>query len=464
MWALRIPAGGLRQRVALLAAGVMLTVLAATAALLMSLFSAGLREGTDRLLEEDAEILRTMLVVDHAGRLELFGLGADPAGDDPALRRLRYQVRDPDGPVLLYSASPGATPLPLPADRQVAGLYDARFGSEGVRIRLQPMQIGDRPLLLQTVRSIQPFLQQEQRLRTLLWALLPLPVLLVGLLSLAMANVALRPLRDMTQRMQAIGPDNLGERLAVPADIETAGLAGAFNTLLARLDRAFHALRRFTADASHELRTPLTALRMRGEVALHQPRDPDTYRRTIGGMLEEAGRLEHLTDALLKLARGDAGMIRLQPADLALHRYLDEWVERYRPLAADRQVALETRFAVAMTVRADPAILDSVVANLLDNAIRFTPAHGRVQVALERDAGEAVVRVCDSGPGIPPGDRERIFDRFVQLDHARSGRRGFGLGLAITRWAVELHGGTVSAGKFMTQGTCMTVRLPIMQS
>ncbi len=287
-----------------------------------------------------------------------------------------------------------------------------------------------------------------------------------GLLSAAfgywLAGQALGPVRQMAATAREIGADRLDARLPVAnPDDEFGQLATVFNETLARLEAAFDAMRRFSSDASHELRTPLAALRAVGEVGLREGRSADELREAIGSMLEEAGRLGALADNLLALSRADAGTFRPALAAVDVTELGRQVVDLLRVLAEEKDQQLVASGPDALLARADPALLRQALVNLVDNAVKFTPARGRIEVATGERGGEIHVSVQDNGPGIPAEVQARVFERFYQVDPSRSSaRRGAGLGLAIARTMTELQGGRIEVSSALGSGTRFTLVLP----
>jgi len=278
-----------------------------------------------------------------------------------------------------------------------------------------------------------------------------------------LAGRMLAPVGAMAEQARKITAESLAERLSVenPRD-ELGQLAGVFNDTLSRLQQAFEQLRRFTADASHELRTPLTAMRSVGEVALQRSLSPPAYREVIGSMLEEVDRLTRLVENLLTLTRGESG--RIQPAFeiVNLSELTTNVTEHLRVLSEERAQALHVDAGEKLWVECDPAILKRALINLLDNAIKHTPKTGSIHVDVrEIPSGEAAVEVRDTGPGIGPAHRERIFERFYRVDEGRSrDAGGTGLGLATARWAVEANRGRIELESEEGKGSLFRIVLP----
>jgi heavy metal sensor kinase len=266
----------------------------------------------------------------------------------------------------------------------------------------------------------------------------------------------------MAQRAEAINAEHLSQRLTiVNPDDELGHLGLAFNETLSRLERSFEQLKRFTADASHELRTPLTAMRSVGEVALQESGSTHSYREAIGSMLEETNRLTRLVDTLLMLSRADAAYTPLHRAEVCLLDLAKESASLLEVLAEEKQITLTAQGDPTLRVLADPLILRQAFLALLDNAVKFSPQHGNVSIWVGSADSDALVEVRDSGPGVPPEHRDRIFERFYRVDKARSPERGgTGLGLSIAQWAVAAHGGKIELESKPDSGCTFRVRLP----
>jgi signal transduction histidine kinase len=258
----------------------------------------------------------------------------------------------------------------------------------------------------------------------------------------------------------------LHERLKVPNERDEIGrLTGVINETFARLESSFDQLRRFTADSSHELRTPLAVVRGIGEAAVAERRSPAEYEEAIGSILEEVDRMSSLVDTLLRLSHGDAGTIRLSRGTLDLAQLARDVAGSLGILAEERHQTLIVDAVSDVTVSVDRLVLREAVTNVLDNAIKHSPNGSTVTIRVERRGEEALLAIGDEGPGIPPEHRERIFHRFFRVDEARSRERGgAGLGLAIAKWAVDIHGGQITVHERPQGGSEFHIRLPLAQS
>jgi heavy metal sensor kinase len=255
---------------------------------------------------------------------------------------------------------------------------------------------------------------------------------------------ALAPIERISRAASAVSASNLCERIdASQMEAELAELANTINDAFDRLQRAFDQQARFTADASHELRTPLAIVLSHVDLALKRERSNAEYRETLATVRRAALRMKGVIEGLLTLARADAGRIHLARERLDLSQLIVETCSLLRPLAQERQVTLVHELQ-AVDVWGDRDRLSEAVANLLTNAIRYNQREGRVDVSLHRRGAAAVLKIADTGPGIPEAVRPHIFERFYRLDEARSGTaEGSGLGLAITKWIVDAHGGSI---------------------
>jgi two-component system OmpR family sensor kinase len=274
----------------------------------------------------------------------------------------------------------------------------------------------------------------------------------------------MRPVHEIMDQAEEIGVGSLERRIHAYADTrEYQRLVDVLNTMLERIQGAFEVQRRFTSDASHELRSPLTAMRGELELALRRERDLPEYRRVVESTLEEVVRLSRITEDLLILARSDSGALVVRPEPVDVAGAVERVLERLRGKAAAKGVVLESDVVGDTTAEVDPVLLGQTAWNLLENAIRFTPAGGRIRVVARGDAERVELLVEDSGPGFPPEMLDRVFDRFFRADPARSRPdevSGTGLGLAIVKGVAEAHHGTAEAANVPDGGARVTVRLP----
>jgi heavy metal sensor kinase len=302
----------------------------------------------------------------------------------------------------------------------------------------------------------------RRRFLTIMAGVLPLGLLLAGGGGWLFARRALAPVDRMTEAARRISAAHLAERLEeTGAGDELDRLAKTLNAMLERLDDAFRQIRQFSADASHELQTPVTILQGELEVALRAPRSPEAYQHHLQSALEEVERIATLVDALLLLARADAGVLRMDRQPVDLPQLVAEVLEQTQVLAAARGITCACGPLEPATIQGDYARLRRLLLNLVDNGIKYTPPGGRVTLSLQHRGAWVLLHVSDTGPGLSAAERERIFQRFYRTDAARAqGQRGAGLGLCIAQSIAEAHGGGIDIDSTPGRGSTFTVRLP----
>jgi heavy metal sensor kinase len=424
-----------------------------------------LREQLDDNLLEDVETVEGLLRVTLDGAVTLES--THPEEHESSPQRF-VEVWSPEttllyrSPVLRGQTLDGA---PRPGEATTETSPSSLRLADGMRVRLAattPM-VGTRRVLLRVAHSEEPLWQEMQEFVSVLLLALPLGLILAGFGGFALARKALAPVDVMARKAERISAERLSERLPVEnPDDELGQLAQAFNATLARLEGAFEQLRRFTADASHELRTPLTAIRSVGEVALQTPKSATEYRDVIGSMLEETDRLTRLVDSLLTLSRADSGHVHVDRTEVSLLGLAQEASSLVEVLAEEKRQRISVQGEPAVVVSGDRLILRQALINLIDNAIKYSPAGAEIIVEVHTGGdSHVIVEVIDQGPGVSKEHQSRIFDRFDRVDKARSREwGGAGLGLAIARWAVEVHGGQIAVESAEGHGSTFRVTLP----
>jgi heavy metal sensor kinase len=279
-----------------------------------------------------------------------------------------------------------------------------------------------------------------------------------------LSRKALKPVDRITATARLISISNLSERLPVSkTGDELERLAETCNAMLARLEVAVNQIKQFTADASHELRGPLSFVRTVAEVALRNPKIDRESRAAFQDIVEETAKATVLLEDMLTLARADAerGEKALESLDLAA--VVEEACELARPIAEERHLSLSVSLDAPphVSVLGDFATLRRLVWILLDNALKYTPAQGCIDVALSANNKMATVQVSDSGAGISEIDLPRIFDRFYRADPSRSHIEGTGLGLAIAKWIAEIHHADLSVSSELHKGTVFRLAVPV---
>jgi heavy metal sensor kinase len=427
-----------------------------------------LRSELDRLAIEDLETVEGFLSFDSNGRLHLQTASHDHPYPLAMQHRLMEVIAD-DGAILYRNELLGSRNLggpPLPGEGINSYSPRSIHLSDGTPVRLISRHhiFEGHPSLIRVGFSEAAL---WQRFWQLIWGLLAGAPLALGAAAAGgyfLARRALSPIERMARRAREIHAEQLSTRLETDnPDDELGLLAQAFNDTLERLERSFNQLRQFTADASHELRTPLNAIQNVGEVGLRQDRDREYYREVIGSMLEESGRLARLVDSLLTITRADAGQLRLERTPIPILSFSREVLSLLDVLAEEKGQTISLDGDGTAQVWADHLILRQVLVNLIDNAIKFSPCGGSIAVCIARRGAQNVsIEVKDSGPGIAPEHRGKVFDRFYRIDEARSHETGgSGLGLAIAKWGALAHNGELELDCPANTGCAFRLILPL---
>lgn len=386
----------------------------------------------------------------------------------------RYmEVLSPDGRVLLrndrlHGMDLGGAPVPR----------EGEIGYKSRRMRLddgtQVLAISHlhllqgAPLLIRLAYSTEPLTERLVEFAGLLLLALPVALIVAGFGGYRVAGKALNPLEQMARLTEQITAMRLDERIPVdnPND-EFGHMSRVLNGLLARLGESFEKLQHFTSDVSHELRTPLASIRSVGEVGLQDEHTREQYRDIIGSMLEEVAKLTAMIDTLLTIAHADSGAVELHRTTFSLHDLVQESVAIVSVLAEDRKQTILVEESSQLGVSADRSFLRMAVINLLDNAVKYSPTGSTIHVNVKSSEpgpdGLTFVGVVigDEGPGIPQDKAERVFDRFYRVDEGRTrDAGGAGLGLAIAKWAVEAHGGSICLEPRFPNGSAFSIWLP----
>ncbi|MEA3247810.1 MAG: HAMP domain-containing sensor histidine kinase [Gemmatimonadota bacterium] len=395
------------------------------------------------------------------------------APDTAAVRSVAEGLRLPDVAVLILDASTRTAraadllpqrPLALSEEQRRAlddslemaarrappapNLRTATIGGQDVRLFTLPYVLGSRPIVIAVGRSLAARETTLEQARVGLLAGLPLLLAIAAAGGYWLAGKSLAPVAAMSAQAAAIGARTLHARLPVhtPED-ELGRLAGVLNDLLGRVEEAFSAQRRLVAEASHELRTPIAVISGESEHALARPdRTPSELRDSLAVIRAESLRLRAAIDDLFFLARADAGERRLRTDPVNLADLAGACVRAAQQRAPSRLITLEQGPGGGRAVTGDAELLRRVVDNLVSNAIAYSTPGGAIVVRPGGDETSQWVDVVDVGPGIPPPQRERVFERFFRGEDARSLAEGTGagLGLAIARWVARSHGGDVT--------------------
>lgn len=411
------------------------------------------------------------------------GITLRPDAPDESTRRLGeatlwIRVLDPRGRVAVRQGPPLPNVPGSLLGVTFAGGYDRELsGERHVRLAVQPVVRGSRRVATVQVFTVATQIDIQRRQLLIAMAIAgSLIVLGAAGGGLILADRALRPVDRITRIAARIGAGDLHRRVGemTPGrDDELGRLARTFDAMLARLEEADERRRRLTADAAHELATPIATIVSGAEIALRRPRGADEYRAALAHNLDEGRHLGRIIDDLLLLARADAGRLPLEKEIVEIDDVCRQAVRSLTPLADERDVALRAKLPLhALLVRGDEGRLSQVVRNLLDNALRYTPPGGTVTLSADGSSStdgaedKVILRVCDTGPGVAPGERERIFERFHRGDIGvttrddSSSTAGAGLGLAICKALVTAHGGRIRVEGQQGEGAEFVVTLP----
>jgi two-component system heavy metal sensor histidine kinase CusS len=302
--------------------------------------------------------------------------------------------------------------------------------------------------------------QVERNFALLFIAVLFGGVVASGLIAIIVTRRGLRPLREMTESLGRIGPDQLKERIGSagwPSELQP--LAIAFDQMLKRLDDSFTRLSQFSADLAHELRTPIANMLGEAQVTLTHERTAADYRETIESTVAECERLSRIVDNLLFVARVDAAREPISRKRFDARAAVEKIAAFYQMVADDHSVTINC--SGDGQIYADPDLFERAVGNLLDNALRFTPEHGSIHIGLSKPEADFEVAVSDSGCGIAAEHLPRVFDRFYRAESSR-GSDGAGLGLALVKSIVDLHGGSAKIDSDVGRGTTVKLTFPLL--
>jgi two-component system heavy metal sensor histidine kinase CusS len=388
-------------------------------------------------------------------------LTAQHAGEHTA-----YWIRLLDSEGRTYAQTPGMDrllaseifPLPRKSGPTVGGLKHYRTGSKLFSLVALNEESGNQPYTLQVAQDRSSDEQVEKNFAVLFAVVLSGGVMASALIAIIVTRRGLQPLRQLTESVSRIGPDQLKERIGStgwPGELQP--LAIAFDQMLKRLDDSFTRLSQFSADLAHELRTPIANMLGEAQVALTRDRTAADYRETIESTVAECERLSRIVDNLLFVARVDAAREPIARKWFDARAAVEKIAAFYQTVADDHHVRITC--SGDGQIHADPDLFERTLANLLDNALRFTPENGSIEITLSDQNTYFDVAVSDNGCGIAAEHLPRVFDRFYRAEPSR-GSDGAGLGLALVKSILELHGGSVTIQSEAGHGTIVKLRFP----
>ena len=333
-----------------------------------------------------------------------------------------------------------------------AGYFTAALVRDGQRIGV---------LLYST--QLQDMIDSLASLRSRMMMYFLLATLIVVVFSLIVSRWITRPVAALNAGVEQISRGDFSSRVHVAGRSEMAQLAETFNLMCERLENLDNSRNQFVSNASHELKTPLATMKILLESLIYQEdMDPALRKEFMQDIDKEIDRLNSVIGDLLTLVHIDSHKMKLHRENMLLSRAVEETVRRLSPLANGRGQEIELSISDACEIFADPLKIQQVIYNIIENGIKYTPDGGKIRVRLFREGRDAILKISDTGVGIPPEDVPHIFDRFYRVDKARSRETGgTGLGLSIVQQIVRLHAGSIDVQSQMGKGTTFTIELPI---
>ena len=450
----------IRARLALWYGAVMLVVLSVLAIAVSIVHQRLVLEGIDQHLDGHVVAISSVVANELDEGLDL-GASAVDALNELDLQASGAAVLSPQRGVLATRVS-GAPAIPASIIAAVDDRASMTVAGSAVRLVARDRSHDAHKYRVVAWSLLAPFEDERIALQNTIRSIIPIAFLVAATGGWVLGWRALRPLSAMAAQADRIDHRRLEERLPVPnPDDELGRLGIAFNALLDRLSSAVQAQRRFMADASHELRTPVSIAHTTAQVTLRgSSRTEPEYRESLEVIAAQTQRLTKMVDDMFMLALADIDARPLFMQDHYLDEVLKDCVRAARVLAGVRGISITVDAPPDIQARGDEGLLRQLVMNLLENAVRHTPEGGMVQVSARVTDSLVELVVEDSGPGVPDADRDRIFERFVRLAPPGS-EGGAGLGLPLSRWIAQQHGGTLRVDPRPGTGGRFVVHLPL---
>jgi heavy metal sensor kinase len=389
-----------------------------------------------------------------------------PGYSDPFVRvsqgaRILYQSGDMRDPFVSMSK------VPLPSNQKWFDMFHRETAASGQRIVLYTLPYhapNGSVIFVETGATIEPIRHVLRSLLLILLLATPIILVVAAIGGYLLMSRPLRPVVVLTEQAEHVGRKELGERLPViPTGDELERLSLALNRMIERLEAALAHNHRFSADASHELRTPLTIIRGELESLIQMPSLPAAVMEGVGSALEESNRMAKIVHSLMTISRLDCGDEQIEHVPVDLVDIVGVTLDHMSLLAEEKHISLRFQPGPATYVTGDSMRLKQIVVNLVDNAIKYTSDGGEVSVFVTTEEKKAVLKVTDTGIGIPAACLPLVFDRFYRADQARSRESGgTGLGLSIVKAICSVHGGTAFVESIEGKGTTFRIELPLL--
>lgn len=429
-----------------------------------------LQTNASAILDEEWAAVKGYLRVE--GNRPVWFFDRDDQEEAFIVQRLRrvFLLTDRVGTVL--EVSPDYAELGVESPGQVRDILQSAKTVERTRyshsgepflVRIGPhFDDGRKEFLLSIGRSLARERQIVDQFMQQYFAVVPLLVFGLGIAGWAMAGRALRPLNDVAHAASSITGTNLSLRIpSRGAGDELDHLIERFNAMVDRLEHSFTQVRQFSIDVSHELRTPITAMRGELEVALLTAKTVEQYREAMMTAMEDCERLGKVVRTLLQLSQAETGQLTLASESVELGAIARDVVEHLLIAAEEKELQLTTATDPDTWVRGDQVQLERLVSNLISNAVKYTPEHGKIDVSVRAKDQEIILQVADTGRGIPLEHQPRIFERFYRVpDGEPNPEKGLGLGLSFVAWIAKVHNAQIGLASAPGRGSTFTITFP----
>jgi heavy metal sensor kinase len=461
----------LRLRVTTFYVGMLAIALLVFSAAVYFGVKAFLARSLERMLSNNAHsIVEDYLVpLDQKGEpwlVEEMSESYPPGYSEPFVRvsqgsRILYQSGDMRDPFVSMSK------LPLPSNQKRFNTFHRETAASGQRIILYtvPYYAANGSIIfVETGATLEPIRHVLRSLLLILCLATPIILIAAAVGGYLLMSRPLRPVVVLTEQAEHVGRKELGERLPViPTGDELERLSLALNRMIERLETALAHNHRFSADASHELRTPLTIIRGELESLIQMPSLPAVVMEGVGSALEESNRMAKIVHSLMTISRLDCGGEQIEDVPVDLVEVVAVTLDHMSLLAEEKHISLRFNAGAAIYVMGDSMRLKQIVVNLVDNAIKYTPDGGDVSVSVTAEQTKAIMKVTDTGIGIPAASLPLVFNRFYRADQARSRESGgTGLGLSIVKAICGVHGGEAFVESIDGRGTTFRIELPLL--